>query len=96
MTTVLVSEDSTGKRRWRQHFIVRDGGLTLMEMSPAVFGWNVHKVSEQGSDHWGGMSEASIVAWRMERGAQRASKEISEWVLDRLKNGTDSQGCNPL
>lgn len=62
---VLVRED-TDKRRWKHIMIVRDARVTLLYMRPALFGWNLDKIEEQGANEWGSMSANSIAAFKRE------------------------------
>lgn len=59
---VLMREAENG--RWRHYSVIRDEGLTLIEMEPALLGgWNVTKITAQGSKEWGGMSANEIKRW---------------------------------
>lgn len=63
---VLVSECLRACPSWRHYSIVRDGGVTLVEMVPAaIAGWNIRAISEQGSEAWPDMTADAIVAWKV-------------------------------
>jgi hypothetical protein len=77
---VLLSEGAT----WRHYFIPRDNGATLIEMRPAMLGWNVARVSVQGAESWPDKSADAIVAWRLaSHGAN-----VRELPREEVREGT--------
>ncbi len=63
--TVLKTENQGTQRLWRHYFIVDDHKVTLVEMLPAVLGWNVRKIETAPiSRDWPDMSAADVVAWK--------------------------------
>lgn len=71
MTTVLKSEGTDPRYRWRHYMIVTDETMVVVDMVPAIMGWNVRSITtqgkgtEQGEDAWPNMSEQAIVAWKI-------------------------------
>ncbi len=66
-TTVLQSEGTYGgKPAWRHYFIVTDTRTVLVDMVPAIFGWNVREIKEGGAEDWPGMTSEDIVAWKLQ------------------------------
>lgn len=66
-TTVLMSEGTYGgKPAWRHYVIVLDEKTVIVDMVPAIFGWNVRGIeTQQGPDAWPDMSADDIVAWKL-------------------------------
>lgn len=65
--TILAREGTDPKYRWLQYMVVTDHRVAVIEMIPALFGWNLGKVTIQtGKDYWGDMTEAQIVAWKLQ------------------------------
>lgn len=49
---------------WLQYVIVEDGQVTILEMSPTVFGWNVARIIVQGQADWPNMTAEQIRAFK--------------------------------
>lgn len=65
--TILVREGSINKHEWKHFVVIGDNKSSIVEMTPALFGWNMGKVTIQsGDDFWCGWKEASIVAFKLE------------------------------
>lgn len=52
-------------RSWKQFLVITRGRVALVEMSPALCGWNYGRVTIQTSADWGDMSADAIVAWKL-------------------------------
>ncbi len=63
MITVLQSEGA--KRAWRRYFIVTETKTINVNMTPAIFGWNVSEIKEGGAEDWPDMTATDIVAWKL-------------------------------
>lgn len=66
--TTHVTRRSNEEKSWKQYIIIRDGRVTIMHMVPALFGWNVGHIDQQGGDDWPGMSADSILLWKQHNG----------------------------
>jgi hypothetical protein len=64
MATILLRAGTVGRKEWRQYAIIRDNSVVILDMVPAVLGWNVDFVTRQGDESWCGMTEAKIVAYK--------------------------------
>lgn len=63
--TILMREGKAPHFRWRQYIVVVDKRVAIVAMTPAMFGWNLGRVTQQfGADEWGTMAESEIVAWK--------------------------------
>ena len=76
------------KGRWKHLMAISDGKLVLFEMEPALLvGWNCKRTTVQGSDDWGGMSAAGIVAFKQSSGdklLRPATAGEIEWMRSKL------------
>ena len=77
MATILVREGKLGQGTRRQYLIVSDAKVVIVDMTPALFGWNVGKVTVQDGDDWGTQTEQEILAWE----AHYATDDLTKvWV----------------
>lgn len=89
MTTVLQSEGTIrGQRAWRHYFIVTDTRTVLVDMVPAIFGWNVREIKENGAEDWPDMTSDEIVAWKLKNHDVTVVDDAGEVtrVLDLVKS----------
>ena len=69
MNTVLMREDAFGATvagrpyRWLQYIVIAADVVTIIDMTPAVAGWNFGAVTLQGADCWPGMTPEAIRAY---------------------------------
>ena len=53
-----------GRPRWRQFLVITDERVAIVEMTPALYGWNIGRVTIQQGEDWPGMSAERIYAWK--------------------------------
>lgn len=63
------------KYAWLQYAIIEDARVTILEMSPAVFGWNVKGIVVQGATDWPNMNAEQIRAFKVQ-----ADDGRTEWL----------------
>ena len=68
--TILIREGKS----WRQYFVVRDARVAIVEMVPAGIGWNIGRVTIQGSADWNKMTREQILAWKKSADDGRTSE----------------------
>lgn len=79
---IMVNEGVCFGKRWRNYNVVTDNRVAIVEMTEAILGWNIGKVTIQGDAEWLGYSEESIVAFKLENGRARlvSDSEIGDFM----------------
>lgn len=84
---VLIREGSYGRALgnvcWRQYLIVTDERVAIVDMVPAMYGWNFGKVTVQDGDAWRGQDCDSILDWKRRAGDEPVLARIDG--VDRAK-----------
>lgn len=82
---ILVRESADQKRyAWRQYLVISDEQVAIVEMAPAMLGWNLGRVSVQGSNDWPRMSRDEIVAWKARHDDRACVAELEASFRARL------------
>jgi len=89
--TILVREGSMragGPLAWKHILVIRDGSVIVLDMVPALLGWNLRGTTVQGETEWQGMDRAAIVSWLSARGDLRHPTEGEHaFAVSRTRNG---------
>lgn len=62
---VIGRESADPRYRWKQYLVVSDQRVAVVEMVPALYGWNLGRVTVQAAADWNGMARDAIVAWKL-------------------------------
>jgi hypothetical protein len=83
--TILVREGSAKGYCWKQYMVVTDERVAVVEMTPAMFGWNIGRVTVQSGDDWRGLNAAAIVAWKAQSDDRaKPANDITPDFLSKL------------
>jgi hypothetical protein len=88
MPTIMVREGTIGKHAWKQFMVITDQRVALVEMTPAILGWNIGKVTVQSGEDWASMDESAIVAWKLrndDKSVVVAPESLSDFLPKLLK-----------
>lgn len=66
--TVLTREGTIGREPWKHILVIQDNRVALLDMVPAMFGWNLREITIQGDAEWCGMTREQIVAFKLNQG----------------------------
>lgn len=83
--TILQSEG----KGWRHYFIVTaEPVVVLVDMVPAVFGWNVREIERRdANEDWPDMTRDDIVAWKLRNHNHTVvDAAMADQVIDLVKS----------
>jgi len=61
---ILKREGKCFGKVWKQYLVCSNERVVIVEMTPAMFGWNIERTTVQGATDWEGMTASGIVAWK--------------------------------
>ncbi len=61
---VFSRQDQSATPRWREYQLIGDDLVIVVSLRPELMGWNVTSWMKQGSESWGGMTQAAIIAFK--------------------------------
>ena len=77
---------------WRQCEVIADDSVIVVDMEPALFGWNFGRVTRQGPEDWWGMNAAAILAFKGDDDcAREATAEERTSVLTWLEKNAPGE-----